>query len=290
MSEKPELEQDGDWNVVRMLEWATGFFRSKEVPSPRLSIEWLLSHILQVKRLDLYMQFDRPLSGEELDALRPLVRRRALHEPLQYITGSTDFHNITLRVAPGVLIPRPETEQLVELMLSEHPQNEVRRLLDVGTGSGCIALASKKERPGWQVTAIDTSADALRIAGENARANGLDVTFTTGDLAAYEPPEKQHIIISNPPYIPEDEAAELAREVAGYEPAEALVAADVEAVYRNLLRLCRNHLLPGGSFYFEINESHGDNLLLLCDKPPLSCRLVQDYSGKDRFIVGKLEK
>lgn len=290
MSDGPVQERDGEWTVVRMLEWATGFFRTKEVPSPRLSIEWLLSHVLKMKRLDLYMQFDRPLTREELDTLRPLVRRRAEHEPLQYITGSTDFYNITLKVSPGVLIPRPETEQMVELMLSDHPPGGEQRLLDVGTGSGCIALAAKKERPGWQVTAIDTSTDALHIARENARENGLDVTFTSGDLATYEPPEKQHIIVSNPPYITEEEAVELAREVSGFEPAGALIAADVEEVYRNLLRLCRNHLLPGGSFYFEINESHGGKLLLLCGKSPLSCRLLQDYSGKDRFLVGKLEE
>lgn len=273
-----------------MLEWATDHFRSLDVPSPRLSIEWLLSHVLQVKRLDLYLQFDRPLTMDELDALRPLVRRRGRHEPLQYLTGSTDFYNLTLRVTPEVLIPRPETEQLVELMLRDHPGGEVRRLLDIGTGSGCIALAAKKERPAWQVTAIDTSAEALRIARENARDNNLEITFAPGDLSGYSPPEKQHIIVSNPPYIPEDEATELPREVAGFEPSAALVAPDVPHVYRCLLRICENHLLPGGYFYFEINESHGSMLLLLCDKTPMSCRLLKDYSGKDRFIVGKLEE
>lgn len=288
MSGKPE--QEAEWTVVRMLEWATDHFRSLDVPSPRLSIEWLLSHVLQVKRLDLYLQFDRPLTMDELDALRPLVRRRGRHEPLQYLTGSTDFYNLTLRVTPEVLIPRPETEQLVELMLRDHPGDEVRRLLDIGTGSGCIALAAKKERPAWQVTAIDTSAEALRIARENARDNNLEITFAPGDLSGYSPPEKQHIIVSNPPYIPEDEATELPREVAGFEPSAALVAPDVPHVYRCLLRICENHLLPGGYFYFEINESHGSMLLLLCDKTPMSCRLLKDYSGKDRFIVGKLEE
>ena len=272
-----------------MLEWATDHFRSLDVPSPRLSIEWLLSHVLKVKRLDLYLQFDRPLTMDERDALRPLVRRRGRHEPLQYLTGSTDFYNLTLRVTPDVLIPRPETEQLVELMLRDHPGEEGLRFLDIGTGSGCIALAAKKERPRWQVTAIDTSAEALHVARGNARENGLDITFVQADLAGYSPPEKQHIIVSNPPYIPDDEAAELPREVADFEPSAALVATDVMSVYRSLLRICENHLLPGGYFYLEINESHGSMLLLLCEKTPLSCRLLKDYSSKDRFLVGKLE-
>ncbi len=288
MSNGPE--QAGDWTVVRMLEWATGFFRSREISSPRLSIEWLLAHVLGVRRLDLYLQFDRPLTTGELDRLRPLVRRRAAHEPLQYITGSTDFYNLTLRVEPGVLIPRPETEQLVERMLSDHPGEDGLNLLDVGTGSGCIALAVKKERPGWQVTAIDISAEALRIAGRNAMENNLDVRFAEADFSSWQPPEKQHIIISNPPYIPEDEMSGLTPEVAGFEPVEALTAPDIHVVYQDLLQLCRNHLRPGGRFYFEINESHGDKLLFLCNKTPFTCRLEKDYSGKDRFLVGKLEE
>jgi release factor glutamine methyltransferase len=283
-------EQAGEWTVVRMLEWATGFFREKNIPSPRLSIEWLLAHVLDVKRLDLYLQFDRPLTAEELNRLRPMVKRRSAHEPLQYITGSTDFYNLTLRVEPGVLIPRPETEQLVELMLRDHPGKDGLRLLDVGTGSGCIALAAKKERPGWQVTAIDISSAALKLAGRNASESNLEVQFVEADFSSWQPPEKQHIIISNPPYIPEEEMAGLSKEVAGFEPAWALTAPDIAQVYRDLLRLCRDHLLPGGRFYFEINESHGDKLLFLCNKVPFTCRLEKDYSGKDRFLVGKLEE
>lgn len=287
MSDK--AKQDADWTVVRMLEWATEHFRSLDVPSPRLSIEWLLSHILKIKRLDLYLQFDRPLTLDEREALKPLVRRRGRHEPLQYLTGSTDFYNLTLRVTPDVLIPRPETEELVELILGDHPTDQGRHLLDIGTGSGCIALAAKKERPSWQVTAVDASRAALVIAHENAKKNNLEVTFVQDDMATYAPPQKQHIIVSNPPYIPVEEAGELAREVAGFEPASALVTPDVWRVYRSLLRICEKHLLPGGYFYFEINERHGSKILLLCGETSLSCRLLKDYSGKDRFIVGKLE-
>ncbi len=273
-----------------MLEWATEYFRSKDVPSPRLSIEWLLAHVLQMKRLDLYLQFDRPLTHDELDAIRPLVLRRAEHEPLQYLTGSTDFYNLTLRVTPDVLIPRPETEQLVELILNDHPDDTPVRFLDIGTGSGCIALAVKKARPAWQVTGIDISEAALRIAGENARENDLDVTFRLATFREYAPPQKQDIIASNPPYISDDESAGLPKEVLTYEPAAALLAPDVETVYRDLARFCKSHLSAGGSFYFEINESYGDNILLLLDIKSMHGRLLKDYSGKDRFIIGKLEE
>src|SRR6056297_348266 len=108
------------WTVLSMLEWATDFFEEKDINSPRFSIEWLLAHVLDVKRLDLYLMYDRPLSSEELDTLRPLVKRRSQHEPLQYITGETDFHNVKIKVKPGVLIPRQETEQLVDLILKEN--------------------------------------------------------------------------------------------------------------------------------------------------------------------------
>ena len=283
-----------------MLEWATEYFRSRDVPSPRLSIEWLLAHVLQVKRLDLYLQFDRPLTRDELDTLRPLVQRRADHEPLQYLTGSTDFYNLTLRVTPHVLIPRPETEQLVELILTEHPADtsgtgsghagKPVHFLDIGTGSGCIALAVKKARPDWQVTGIDISEEALGVARKNARENELDVAFTRTAFRNYIPPQNPVIIASNPPYISQSESDDLQKEVRDYEPAAALFAPDVQEMYRDLAHFCQNHLAPGGSFYLETHEDHGDKLLFLYDKKPLTARIGKDYSGKNRFIIGKLEE
>ncbi len=281
-----------------MLEWATEYFRSRSVPSPRLSIEWLLAHVLQVKRLDLYLQFDRPLTRDELDTLRPLVQRRAEHEPLQYLTGSTDFYNLTLRVTPDVLIPRPETEQLVEMILDDHPAGtsvagtagDSVRFLDIGTGSGCIALAVKKARPDWQVTGIDISEEALEVARGNARENELDVTFLQASLLDYTPPQKPHIIASNPPYINESERGDLPAEVRSFEPAAALFVPDVQKMYRVLADFCRNHLASGGSYYLETHEDHTDNLLLIFEKKPLAGRLVTDYSGKNRFIVGIFEE
>ena len=170
------------WTVLTMLEWGTEYFSGKGITQPRLSIEWLLSHVLDCKRLDLYLAFDRPLSQAELEELRALVRRRAQHEPLQYITGHTDFFNCRIDVNPSVLIPRPETEQLVEMVLDWGAERPHCRVLDVGTGSGCIAIALKKAKPGWDVTGIDISPEALKTATGNAVINEADVRFAPGDL------------------------------------------------------------------------------------------------------------
>lgn len=275
-----------EWNVLRMLEWATDYFTEKGIPSPRLSIEWLLAHVLQVKRLDLYLQFDRPLSRDELDRIKPLVLRRAKNEPLQYITGTVDFYNITLNVTRDVLIPRPETEQLVEIILQNHTGEASLEFLDIGTGSGCIALAVKKERPHWNVTAIDNSKKALQVAQENASAEGLDITFLHTGYEDFHSDNKMDIIASNPPYISESEIAGLSEQVIDYEPRNALIARDVSEVYKHLIELCGVYLNRTGSFYFEINESKTANILKLLNIASFNSRVYRDYSGKDRFIIG----
>ena len=278
-----------DWTVAGMLSWGTDFFRSRKVPSPRLSIEWLLSDVLSLKRLDLYLQYDRPLSSEEKDRLRPLILRRANHEPLQYITGYTDFHRITLRVTPDVLIPRPETEQLVERILEDHGSQEPLRFLDAGTGSGCIALAVKKARPAWDVTAIDISQEALAVARENAASLGLDISFQPCGFETFRTKDKMGIIASNPPYVHPEDAVSMQREVLEYEPREALFVEDAETLYKGLLAMCRDNLDTNGAFYFEINESDGAHVQKLCNDKPFTARLLRDYSGKDRFISGRFE-
>ncbi len=144
-------ETPDEWNVLSMINWGTGYFEKKGIPSPRLSIEWILADILSLKRLNLYIQFERPLSKDELKRIREYVKRRARHEPLQYIIGYTEFMNAKINVNPDVLIPRPETEQLTELILEEHPGNTGLNVLDIGTGSGCIAIALKMEHPDWNI-------------------------------------------------------------------------------------------------------------------------------------------
>src|SRR5699024_7910869 len=222
------------------------------------SIEWLLAETLGIKRLDLYLKYDRPLSPDELDHLRPLVKRRAQHEPLQYIIGFTDFMNARINVSEEVLIPRIETEQLVEVILHNHPSAEypTRSVLDIGTGSGCIPIALKMERPDWQVSALDISADALRVARTNAEQNGADITFLEEDIfspASIEVASPLDLIVSNPPYIGPDEKETLEPQVRDFEPWQALFTDDLNKMYGSIEQFAQQYLAENGSLYLELH-------------------------------------
>ncbi len=278
----------GEWTVLSMMEWATEFFEEKEVNSPRLSIEWLLAHVLGIRRLDLYLNYDRPLSKEELDALRPLVKRRSVHEPLQYLTGYTDFYNARIEVNKNVLIPRQETEQLVELILDSTPQDQPLKVLDLGTGSGCIPIALKMERPEWQVLAADISEEALSLARRNAELNEAPVLFFNYDFcSSQEHPQLDQfdLIVSNPPYIPEEERDAIDREVRDFEPGLALFCEEPGFIYQKISEFCTRHLRENGTAFFEIHEERGPETLRVFSESGWKCTLQKDLSDKDRFII-----
>ncbi len=282
MSQNP----DRVWTVLSMLEWATDFFEKKKVDNPRLSIEWLLAHVLGIKRLDLYLQYDRPLSSEELDRLRPMVRRRSSHEPLQYITGSTDFLSCVIEVEPGVLIPRPETEQLVEHLLNHFGKESKHTLLDIGTGSGCIPVAIKKERPGWDCTGIDISEKALEVARKNAANNGVDVSFCRADITSWEnnllAGEEADIIISNPPYITDAEKPDMHPQVLNHEPEQALFHRDPVAIYTDIIQFARH---KNASLFLELNDKLAHRVLAVAKRHFSRPTLIKDYDQKDRFLI-----
>lgn len=281
-------EKKNVWTVLTMLEWATDYFKQKEIPSPRLSIEWLLSHLLGVKRLDLYLKYDRPLSLKELDLLKPMVIRRGKHEPLQYITGRSYFYNITLEVEPGVLIPRQETEQLVELVVQGN-KLERKKILDIGTGSGCIPLAIKHECPTADVEAIDISPQALSIAEKNGEKLNLDVLFILSDIADFNPDYSYDIIISNPPYIHPQEMKSLDIEVIEFEPELALIHDDPIGLYKSIIRFAEANLRKNGKLYLEINQSKGKEVLALFHYTHWKVTLLQDYDRNDRFVIAELK-
>ncbi len=271
-----------------MLEWTTNYFEQKGVKSPRLSIEWLLAFVLQKKRLDLYLCFDRPLTSEELEKLRPLVKRRSQHEPLQYIIGETDFFNVVISVNKHVLIPRQETEQLVQRILNEHSGSQPLNVLDIGTGSGCIPISLKAENPEWNITATDISTEALALATSNAEKNNTDITFIHQDLfnPNFENLEAPFdIIISNPPYILKEEESSLDEEVKSFEPHLALFCESTQNIFAALEDYCSKFLAKDGKSYFEIHEREAAHTAQVFSEKGWNFEIIKDYDLKDRFLI-----
>lgn len=272
-----------------MLQWATTYFSQSNVPSPRMSIEWLLADVLNVRRLDLYLMYDRPLSPEELDRLRPLIKRRREHEPLQYITGTASFMDCELVVNRHVLIPRIETEQLVDRLLEETVALRDRPLhvLDIGTGSGCIPIAIKKKRPSWSCTGIDLSAEALNVARQNAKLNNTDVAFLEHDLFALDELPNHHwtIIISNPPYITPGDKHRVEEQVMRYEPEIALFTDNPTGVYHSILTYAHQ---CNSSFFLECSDLTASKVQEMAAGFADDAECLRDLDGKERFVIGGL--
>lgn len=206
--------------LAEVLRGATEYLAEKGVPSPRVDAELLLAHALDLQRIELYTQHDRPLTNDERDRARELVRRRGAREPLAYVLGSWGFRRIDLQTDKRALVPRPETEIVVERVLALIKELETPRVLDVGTGTGAIALSIAHEHPGAEVIATDLSADALALARENADRLGLLVDFRQADLVVNG---EWDVVVSNPPYVEESELSTLEPEVRDWEPRQALV-------------------------------------------------------------------
>lgn len=285
------------WTVKRLLEWTSAFFTRKEVDSPRLSAELLLAHVLKIERIRLYTDYERPLQDEELVTYRELVRRAGEHEPIAYLTGKAHFFDLELDIVAPVLIPRPDTETLVENVLQfvKHaPGFESPRIADLCTGSGCIALALAKHIPQAHVAAVDIDPKAIELTKQNVHKLGLGdrVTVMLGNL--FEPlsqmvdPGPFHLIVSNPPYIPSAEIAKLDRNVRDFESRLALDGGvDGLAYHRRLLAGAAERLLPGGRLYMEIAFDQGEKVMALAMvQAGLSdAKLLRDYGGKDRVLV-----
>jgi release factor glutamine methyltransferase len=267
--------------VLEVIQATTAYFQKSGVASARLNIEHLLAHVLGKKRMELYMEFDRPLADQELEPLRALVKRRAAGEPLQHLLGTAEFHGRSFLCDKRALIPRPETEQLCELVLAGGNSN---RILDVGTGSGVIALTLAAEWPEAIIEAVDVSEDALSLARENAARLGLAerVSFFPGDLLA-EARGEFDLIVANLPYIDSDEIAGLAREVR-HDPLSALDGgARGLAVFERFIPQVTRHLR--GRLALEIGHDQAEALdALLRAHNFQDIRLQSDYQGRNRFV------
>ena len=267
------------------------FLKSKGVPQPRLDTDTLIAYSLGIKRLELYLDLDRPLTAAQLDTLRPQVKRRANREPLQYIVGTVDFCDMELKVDPRALIPRYETEELLEL-LCEALLEKPATIVDLGTGSGALALALAKTYTEASVDAVDFSADALSLARENAALHGLEsrVTFYQGSwfspLVAGQ--QRYDLIVSNPPYLTEHEMTSAEPEVVGHEPHSALVSgADGLDDLRLIFKDAAAHLNAGGLLALETGIAQTEALNVLADEAGLKGESLEDLSGRPRFYFAR---
>jgi release factor glutamine methyltransferase len=282
------------WTILKVLLWTTEYFKSKGIGQPRADAEVLLAHALGIERLQLYLNFDKPLASEELVRLRGLIRRRAAYEPTQYITGKQEFWSLDFEVTPAVLIPRPETEILVEKAL-EIAETGPSKVLDLGAGSGAIAVSLVHERSNIRVVASDISWPAIEVASRNALRNGVydRICFVVMNLFdALEAAPLFDLIVSNPPYVSDAELLDLAPEVANYEPRSALQGGGKRglAMILKVIQGFQAHMKPEGSLLVEIGQGQAE-IIEKEISPDLAGRFkfIEDYSGIRRVlhVLGK---
>lgn len=284
---------DPPWTVLSLLRWTTGYLQEKGIPEARLNAEILLAGALGLKRLDLYLQFDRPLRPEELAGFKPRLKRRARGEPLQYIAGESEFRHLRLKVDRRVLIPRPETELLVGEVLRWAAGRGALRAVDIGTGSGAIALSLATEGEFARIVATDVSPDALAVAAENLRGLAADapVELRLGAGYAKLDGERFDVVVSNPPYVGERERSTLPPEVAEWEPPAALFSgADGLGIIEDLVAGAPDHLEPHGLLALEIGASQAAAVLAMIRAAGafLEPDIVKDLAGHDRIVLAEL--
>lgn len=272
-------------SLIEVLNLSAKYLEDRGISRPRREAEELFCHLLKVQRLQLYLDYERPIEDAELVVVQRMLQRRAQREPLQYILGDVEFLDCILKVDNRALIPRPETELLAD-QVSRALKDQEGTLLDLCTGTGCLAIALKKSCPQLHVIATDKSSKALELAKENAKKNKVEIEFLEGDLL--EPLQGRIIdyCISNPPYIAKHEMQNLEPEVLDYEPHSALEGGeDGLDFYRRIHQDLPRHLSAGGRVWLEIGASQGIFLeQYFTSSPWKECRLQQDLAGLDRYI------
>lgn len=278
--------------VLEAISSAAEYLGQKGIESARLNSELLLAQTLHCKRLDLYLTFERPLQKNEIDTFRDLIKRRSKFEPLQYIIGKVEFFGIELEIDSSVLIPRPETELLVETVLGEVKNIENPNILDIGSGSGNISIALAKSLPRSHITGIDISEDAIIISKRNAKIQQVEkqVMFVHRDIFSATDFNANHfdVIVSNPPYIPANDFEELAPELRLYEPKIALTDGDNGLnFYKKISSLAKILLKKNGMIFFEIGINQSESVkTILSENSFLNIAIKKDYSDIDRIIFG----
>jgi release factor glutamine methyltransferase len=293
-----KTKTDEPWTVIRTITWSREYLQNKGVSEPRLSSELLLGSVLGLDRLALFLQFDRPLIPDELAGFKALLLRRVQNEPIAYILGRKEFWSLSFAVNPSVLIPRPETELLVEEALALIQSDpSLKNTIELGTGSGAIIISLAKTLlttpagPGF-MAATDRSWPALKTAEANARQHQVRqaVSFLQGNwLTPFAPRKNIHLVISNPPYLTREEIRQLDPGIKNYEPLYALDGGpDGLTAIQELLEQARHILQPRGWVFLEIGETQGPSVLELARRNGFDPAIIRrDYSGKDRLLKGQ---
>lgn len=282
---------DDVWSIKRVLGWAADDLRRRGNDSARLDVELLLGHVLGLDRIGLIMHAERPLSPAELAQFRELFKRRRAGEPVAYLLGTREFYGLTLRVDSRVLVPRPDSERLVEVALERtRARNMSGSALDLCTGSGCIAIAFARQRPTWDVTASDVSEDALSVARDNAHRTGAirNLRLRQGSLFEAVPGERFDLVTGNPPYIPSPDIAGLPADVRDFEPHLALDGgADGLDLVRRIAAQAPAFLQPGGVLALEIQFDQGERASdLFREHGYQDVQVARDLGGRDRVVSG----
>ncbi len=279
------------WTIVDILKTTTEYFTQKAIENPRLNAEILLAHLLDMRRVQLYLEYDRPLADDELNRYRNFVSRRAKNEPLQYITGTAAFMGMDFKVTPAVLIPRPETELLVERTLTLQESLKEPKILDIGTGSGSIAVSLARLYPGARLTGVDISSAALRTAAENAAAllqpGDISPRWMNRDItSAWEGDNSFDIIVSNPPYIRRDEMETLPPEVREHEPRPALTdEGDGLRFYGRIFEMLATRELICRHLMLEMSGSQPEKIISMSKSFNFaSYTLYKDLNHIDRVL------
>lgn len=284
------------WRIKDLVEWTTRYFGEKGIGEPRLEAEVLLAHVLQKNRVYLYANYEEPVNPTEREVYRDLIKRRVSGEPVAYITGSKEFMSLPFKVSPAVLIPRPDTEVLVEAAITLGRQENMRSIIDAGTGSGAISVSLAvylKAIPDLQVYATDISAEALAIAAENAGQHQVVIHLSEGDLlepflsAGISPVD---MITANLPYIPISEIANIDPQVRDFEPRQALFAeGDGLELYRRLIPQARLLLRPDGILLLEIDPRQAEAVPAMMTGFT-DIKIIRDLAGRERVVQARREK
>ena len=275
------------WRIIEIIKWGEEYFKLKGFENPKQEIEWLLCDLLQLKRIDLYLKFEDIINKSKLKKLKSWIKRRIEREPLQYITGKVEFYGLKFISTPQALIPRPETERLVDITLNSLKKIPEPKILEIGTGSGCVSIAVSNKKPRANILSLDISKNALELAEINAKSNNCkNINFLEMDFLNEIQDGRFDILISNPPYIPQKEIENIMPEVKNYEPRIALT--DFEEGLNFYYRIAKvgRTLIPNGIIILEVGlGNHPQKVFSLFKEAGFDqLELIKDYNNNERIL------